>query len=77
MKFIDNMNQLELFPTCDDNRIKNLLRAMKSDPTPSFSLCSVDKLEKAGRMYHVTCETVLKCFERVIEDECCVNSTNS
>ena len=69
------MYQLDLFPTCDDDRINNLMRAIRLEP--NWSPCSLDKLEKAGRMYHVMSQTVAQCFERVIENECSVNSTSS
>jgi hypothetical protein len=70
------MYQLDLFPTCDDDRINNLMRAIRLEQN-YWSFHSIDKLEKAGRMYHVMSQTVAQCFERVIENECSVNSTSS
>lgn len=70
------MKQLELFPICDDHKIKNLMKAITLSEGWS-PCCSLDKLEEAGRIHHVLCQTVVKCFEKVIENECSVNSTSS
>ena len=68
------MHQPELFPTYNDNRIIQLKKYMEM--TEIWAPSSVDKLEKAGRMYHVLCGTVSKCFDEVIGYERSINSEN-
>lgn len=66
------MHQPELFPTSDDQRIVQLKKHMET--TEFWSPSSVDKLEKAGRMYRVLSGTVAKCFDELKGYERSINS---
>lgn len=66
------MNQLELFspggghhaePPYLDIRVYNLRNFIKVADNGFWSPCTVDKIEKTGRMFNVLSETVVKCFE--------------
>ena len=64
------MSQLFLFDideydiTKRNGKLANLRNSIRSGWNPF----SVDKLEKASKMYAVSCEVVLKTYERVINE---------
>lgn len=60
-------NQLDLFDTTEYNILPKLTN-LRNSIRLGWDPFSIDKLEKASKMYHVLCDVVWKQYDVVMEE---------